>query len=102
MTNENVWRVAKRTSEGRGRQMRSLAHAAGFQNAKMRGGVGGVDGLGLFLGKYAMFQTAATPPSGGLEGDQRGRRSEALKRKRWPRKAQKNTKTRVHKSVLIR
>src|SRR5689334_12058757 len=34
MTNENVWRVAKRTSEGRGRQMRSLADAAGFQIVK--------------------------------------------------------------------
>ena len=51
--------------------MRSLGHAAGFRNAKMHGGLGGVGGLALFLGKYAVFQTAARPPSGGVEGDQR-------------------------------
>jgi hypothetical protein len=42
--------------------------------AKIPGGLGGLDGLAIFFGKFERFQTATTPPSGGL-----GKRSEVGK-----------------------
>jgi hypothetical protein len=42
------------------------SHKSDRSRARINGGLGGVGGLALFLGKYADFQTATTPPCGGL------------------------------------
>jgi len=51
---------------GAGR-MRSLAHAAGFQNLKMRGTVGTLGTLARLLGKFVRFSRVPKNAIGTLE-----------------------------------